>query len=243
MKKILIFAAFLVASKLALGSCSFVQIKGNTSSCAGATTCAVPVTATGTTNHVLVVGMGVNVSASHQIVSVAGGGGTWVHCSNCHAEDANNNQVDISYNITPGSSATTITPTITSGSPGIFIAYVVELSCTGTPQLDSGASGSGTVATCTSCAMQNLTLNASDSVMQIITPNGSCSAAGSPYNTNIIKPTSGDGCAATADSQATCCSATWTTSSGTAAIAGIAFNDSGAASAHTTIPVVIGDEE
>jgi len=77
--------------------------------------------------------------------------------------------------------------------------------------------------------MQNLTLAVSESVIQLITPNGSGSAAGSPFNTNAIFPVSGDVGFTEADSQSTCCSAKWTTSSGTAAVAGIAFNDSGAA--------------
>ncbi len=61
------------------------------------------------------------------MTSVAGGGGTWVHCPNCHSTNPSGHNIDAFYNLT-GNAGTTAGITITlSGNSGFFSGQFIEI--------------------------------------------------------------------------------------------------------------------
>ena len=121
------------------------------------------------------------------MTSVTGGGGTWVHCPNCHVTNASGFNADAWYNLSGNAGTTSgITFTLSGSSGNVFAVNFYEL----LPPLGYTASfdaaATATPTSCTTCSGPTLVLAATDAV--IMNPGGA-SAAGwnacaAPYITD-----------------------------------------------------------
>lgn len=104
----------------------------------------------------------INTVNNVTIQSVSGGGGTWVHCPNCHRNNPSGGNIDASYNLTGNAGTTqniTVTLTGVSGGNGMAINFVEVMPPAGSTASydDSGSVAPPACSTCTGVALSNIT--------------------------------------------------------------------------------------
>lgn len=220
MKRAVVFVIGLFGAMLcaAPADATWALVQHPNNLCTGASTCAVTLTQNTGSGNLLVISVSGGASATRTISSISAGG-TFVHCSNCSANAAGN-IVDQGWVLSSTGGVSSITVTL-SGS-ATFFAEIDEYSTSSGPAI-ADTSGSGTEATCTSCAGKALALGGSnDVIVQVISPNGSASNITAPYsNPNDASASSTAG----ALNQSAGTAPTWTTTSGVAAVAAVAFKE------------------
>lgn len=151
------------------------------------TTCNIPVGQFAPTTAGSIWVLAIQTTNNVTMQSVSGGGGTWIHCPNCHGTNASGFNVDAWYNLT-GTAGTSqnISMTLSGSSGAVFgeTFYEALPPAGSTASLD--ASGIATSVGCQTCATPSLTLTATDLV--IINPGGASShgfdSFPSPYITD-----------------------------------------------------------
>jgi hypothetical protein len=104
----------------------------------------------------------INTVNNVTIQSISGGGGTWIHCPNCHRNNPSGGNVDAAYNLT-GNAGTvqniTITLTGASGGNGMAINFVEVMPPAGSTASydDSGSVAPAACSTCTGPTLSNIT--------------------------------------------------------------------------------------
>lgn len=91
------------------------------------------------------------------ITSVTGGGGTWVHCPNCHVDNPAQYNTDAWYNLSGNAGTSTGISFTLSGSSGAFLgANFIEVLPPPGSTASYDDSVSGTVPACTTCTAPNM---------------------------------------------------------------------------------------
>ena len=197
--------------------------------CASGTTCAVTLSST-TAGQLAVVTLTGAPGATPTISGVSAGLGTFVHCSNCSANDGFES-VDMGYvaSIASGQTSVTVTLSVNPGNAYNVAIFVYSYTYS---SISLDTSGSGTDTTCTSCAGIGLTLTGSNDVIVQCTGTGSTTVSiSSPYTDfapNNVNFTAG------AINTASGTAPTWTLQSGVTANAAMAFKQTPAAGGCST---------
>lgn len=134
----------------------------------------------------------IQTSNNVTISSVTGGGGTWVHCPNCHGINASGFNVDAWYNLTGlAGTSQNISITLSASSGAVFGETFYEILPPAGSTASFDTSNVGTGSNCTSCATPALTLTATDAV--IINPGGAASHGFDSYASPYITDWNGAG--------------------------------------------------
>jgi len=145
------------------------------------TTCNIPVGQFAPTTAGSIWVIAVQTTNNVTISNVTGGGGTWVHCPNCHAVNPSGFSADAWYNLT-GIAGTNqnIAVTLSSSSGAVFGETFYEILPPAGFTASYDTSGVATGTACQTCATPSLTLTATDAV--IINPGGASSHGFDSYS-------------------------------------------------------------
>ena len=131
------------------------------------------------------------------ITSISGGGGTWIHCPNCHAANPSGYNIDAWYNLT-GSAGTSTGISITlSGNSGFFSGQFIEILPPPGSTASYDTSGIATPTNCsgtssTPCTAVSLSgISATDVIVQ--NDGGAAEAAWNSWSAPYIEDANGYG--------------------------------------------------
>src|SRR5262249_8026791 len=121
------------------------------------------------------------------MTNVTGGGGTWVHCPNCHITNPSGFTADAWYNLSGNAGTTSgISFTLSGSSGNVFSVNFYELLPPPGATASFDASAAATPSSCTTCNGPTLVLAATDAV--IMNPGGApatgWNACRAPYVTD-----------------------------------------------------------
>lgn len=230
-KLLLLLPLLLFIPARASATFTLVQSPENTACPSGNATCVITVASTGTGN---LLDISAFYSSTATISSASGACPSWVHPSGTHGTDGSTFSNDMIYCLASTSGVTSISVTLSAAPTGAWHAQLREIHFTG-PSVSvdagtpNGANAFRTPATTAPAGVTFTISGANDAMVQAINPAGTCSAI-TTY-TNIDTDGSGSVCSAVLLNSASGSPPTWTTTSGTACVSGIAFTEAVAAGA------------
>jgi hypothetical protein len=236
----LLLLAIVLSPSRAHATWGFVQHKENAPCSSSSSTCAVTVTSTGSGHVGVILGIAGSNSTTATISSVSGGG-TWTvpPSSGCSlGNSAPGGMVSCAYTLSTAASATSITVTWGTSSPGSYVSVdFYEFSFTASSvALDKVGTQAVTTAAANLPGVTLTLTGTNDVIVQAGQFSASATACASPYNTNSAFPNGNAACYAINQSSGT--AVTYTNTSSSAVFNAIAIKEVSATSCKPSLALL-----